>query len=192
MHYNNQGCYYSEPVNYYPGMYVGYYPYRYDVVNNQPVMPESNVNSGNSGTGLSARNQFPGVVTDIKVGNVVGEVLVNLGCNHLAAAVITSTSIRNLRLRVGSRVNVVVKATSVMIRKADESGSGFSARNQFAGTVTEVKRGDVVGEVVVDIGCGHTASSIITTTSINNLGIKVGSKVSVVVKATDVMIMGSN
>ncbi|OMH22856.1 molybdenum-binding protein [Clostridium pasteurianum] len=139
--------------------------------------------------GLSARNRFPGVVTDIKMGNVVGEVLVDLGCNHLASAIITTTSIRNLGIRVGSRVNVVIKATSVMIRKATESDSDFSARNQWPGTVTQVNKGDVVGEVIVDIGCRHIVSAIITTTSINNLGIKVGSKVSAVIKATEVMIM---
>ncbi|WP_010233492.1 TOBE domain-containing protein [Clostridium arbusti] len=191
MYYNSRRCYYSEPVNYYPRMYEEYYPYR-----NEPIIKEPNVGndsgSGDSGMGLSARNRFRGVVTDIKMGSVVGEVLVDLGCNHLASAVITTTSIRNLRLRVGSRVNVVIKATSVMIRKTGDSDSDFSARNQFPGTVTEVNAGDVVGEVIVDIGCGHIVSAVITTTSINNLGIKIGSKVSAVIKATEVMIMAGN
>lgn len=192
MYNNSKGCYYSEPVNYYPGMYVEYYPYRYECPfsNNKPnKMPETSGSVGDSSTGFSARNRFPGVVTDIKLGSVVSEVLVDLGCSHLASAVITTTSVKNLRLKTGSKVNVIVKATSVMIRSDKESGSGFSARNQFPGTVTEVKKGDVVGEVIVDIGCGHIVSAIITTTSINNLGIKVGSKVSAVIKATEVMIM---
>jgi len=193
MYYNSRRCYYSEPVNYYPGMYIDYYPYyRNDsVVNDEPIAIEPNVGNTNEDSvmGLSARNRFPGVVTDIKMGNVVGEVLVDLGCNHLASAIITTTSIRNLGIRVGSRVNVVIKATSVMIRKAAESDSDFSARNQWPGTVTQVNKGDVVGEVIVDIGCRHIVSAIITTTSINNLGIKVGSKVSAVIKATEVMIM---
>lgn len=196
MYYSSRKGYYSEPVNYYPGMYVDHYPYRYDSFSNDqaPVVTQPNTGngSGSTGKGLSARNRFPGVVTDIKMGSVVGEVLVDLGCNHLASAVITTTSIRNLRLRVGSRVNVVIKATSVMIRKTTESDPDFSARNQWAGTVTEVKTGEVVGEVIVDIGCGHIVSAVITTTSINNLGIKVGSKVSSVIKATEVMIMAGN
>lgn len=191
----NRRCYYSEPINYCPGMFGGYYPYRYDypVFTNEPnKMPSSMGSVEGSSMGFSARNRFPGVVTDIKLGSVVSEVLVDLGCGNLASAIITTTSVRNLRLRKGSKVNVVIKATSVMINSTKEAISGFSARNQFPGTVTQVTKGDVVGEVAVDIGCGDIASAIITTTSINNLGLKAGSKVIVVVKATEVMIMAGD
>ena len=65
----------------------------------------------------------------------------------------------------------------------------LSARNQFKGKVIKVKEGDILGQVLVDIGCGNLMSSVITTDSIRELGIKVGSDVKVVAKSTGVMIM---
>ncbi|MCI2201938.1 TOBE domain-containing protein, partial [Clostridium sp.] len=177
---------------YYPGAYGGYYPYRYEYSpdNDSKVMSESD-KCNNSDMTLSALNQFSGVITSVNVTGVVGEVQVDLGCNHLASAIITAASIRNLNLRPGSRVDVVFIATAVMIRKQG-ADSGFSARNRFSGTVTQIKKGDILGKVVVDIGCGHIVSAIIPTTSIDNLCIKAGSKVSTDIKATEVMIMSRN
>lgn len=65
----------------------------------------------------------------------------------------------------------------------------LSARNQFKGKVIKVKEGDVLGQVLVDIGCGNLMSSVITTDSVHELGIKVGSDVKAVVKSTEVMLM---
>ena len=65
----------------------------------------------------------------------------------------------------------------------------LSARNQFKGTVVKIQEGDIVGQVVVDIGCGNLMSSIITTASIRELGIRVGSEAIAIAKSTDVTIM---
>ncbi|MEY8001145.1 molybdopterin-binding protein [Clostridium sp. Mt-5] len=193
MHVNCNGfCYNNKPINYYPEIYKRGCPYRYrySSENDYEAMPESN-DCNNSDMTLSTLNQLPGVVTSVEVTGVVGEVQIDLGCNHLASAVITATSIKNLNLRSGSRVNVIFIATSVMIRKQN-GGNGFSARNRFPGVVTEINRGSIVGKVVVDIGCGNIVSAIIPTTAINNLCIRVGSNVSTDIKATDVMIMSRN
>jgi len=63
----------------------------------------------------------------------------------------------------------------------------LSTRNQLKGTVKEIKRGSVNGEVTVDIG-GQMMTSSITLSSIDRLALKVGDAVVVIVKATDVMI----
>jgi molybdopterin-binding protein len=63
----------------------------------------------------------------------------------------------------------------------------ISARNQIKGTVVEVKKGATTSHVRVDIG-GTVMTSSITNESVDDLGIKVGGKVIVVVKASDVMI----
>ncbi|WP_406542645.1 molybdopterin-binding protein [Clostridium ljungdahlii] len=52
-----------------------------------------------------------------------------------------------------------------------------------------MKEGAVNGEVIVDLGNGTTICSIITMESIKNLGIKVGSEVTALVKASSVIIM---
>jgi molybdopterin-binding protein len=64
----------------------------------------------------------------------------------------------------------------------------ISARNQIKGTVTEVKKGATTSHVRVDIGNGQTMTSSITNEAVDDLGIKVKDRVTVVVKASDVMI----
>ncbi len=64
----------------------------------------------------------------------------------------------------------------------------ISARNQIKGTVIEVKKGATSSHVRVDIGNGQTVTSSITNEAVDELGIKAKDKVTVVVKASDVMI----
>jgi molybdopterin-binding protein len=63
----------------------------------------------------------------------------------------------------------------------------LSARNQIKGTVVEVTKGATTSHVRVDIG-GTVMTSSITNEAVDDLGIKVGGKVIIVVKASDVMI----
>jgi molybdopterin-binding protein len=64
----------------------------------------------------------------------------------------------------------------------------ISARNQIKGTVVEVTKGATTAHVRVDIGNGQTVTSAITNEAVDELGIKVKGQVTVVVKASDVMI----
>ena len=64
----------------------------------------------------------------------------------------------------------------------------ISARNQIKGTVVEVKKGATTSHVRVDIGNGQIVTSSITNEAVDDLAIKAGGKVIVVVKASDVMI----
>jgi molybdopterin-binding protein len=64
----------------------------------------------------------------------------------------------------------------------------ISARNQFSGTVTAITPGAVNGTVKVDIGGGHVITSSITEEAIHELGLAEGDKVTVLVKASDVLI----
>jgi molybdopterin-binding protein len=63
----------------------------------------------------------------------------------------------------------------------------ISARNQIKGTVVEVKKGATTSHVRVDIG-GNIVTSSITNEAVDELGIKVSLAVTVVIKASDVMI----
>ena len=64
----------------------------------------------------------------------------------------------------------------------------ISARNQIKGTVVEVKKGATTSHVRVDIGGGQIITSSITNEAVDDLGIKANNSVTVVVKASDVMI----
>ena len=64
----------------------------------------------------------------------------------------------------------------------------ISARNQIKGTVVDVTKGATTSHVRVDIGQGQIITSAITNEAVDDLGIKVKGHVTVVVKASDVMI----
>lgn len=63
----------------------------------------------------------------------------------------------------------------------------INVRNQFKGKVREIIRGDVVSEIDVDTAAG-IVTSVITTRSVDTLGLKVGSEVLALVKSTEVSI----
>jgi molybdopterin-binding protein len=64
----------------------------------------------------------------------------------------------------------------------------ISARNQIKGSVVEVKKGATTSHVRVDIGGGQIVTSAITNEAVDELGIKAKGHVTVVIKASDVMI----
>ena len=64
----------------------------------------------------------------------------------------------------------------------------LSARNQFKGIITEIQEGAVNGIVKLDIGGGNIISSVITISSIRELGLQVGGTAYAVIKASNVMV----
>ncbi|MGD9340842.1 MAG: TOBE domain-containing protein [Chromatiales bacterium] len=64
----------------------------------------------------------------------------------------------------------------------------ISARNVMKGRVKSVNTGAVNTEVVIEVGGGTEIVSIVTKTSAEELGLKEGSEVYAVVKASNVMI----
>jgi molybdopterin-binding protein len=63
----------------------------------------------------------------------------------------------------------------------------LSARNQLAGTVQQVTKGAAIANVVVDVG-GQRLVSSITVEAADELGLAEGSAVTVIVKASDVIL----
>ncbi|MBM7865575.1 molybdenum-pterin-binding protein [Heliobacterium gestii] len=65
----------------------------------------------------------------------------------------------------------------------------LTARNQLKGTVIEIKEGQVMAEVVLDIGGGNQVTSMISRDALNELELKVGSEAAAIIKSTSVMLM---
>lgn len=63
----------------------------------------------------------------------------------------------------------------------------INVRNQFRGRIKDIVVGPVVSEVDVDTAVG-TVTSVITTRSINELGLQVGTEVLALVKSTDISV----
>jgi molybdopterin-binding protein len=64
----------------------------------------------------------------------------------------------------------------------------LSARNQIKGKIIEVKKGATTAHVRIEIGPGQIIMSSVTNEAVEDLGLKVGDAVIVVIKASDVMI----
>ena len=63
----------------------------------------------------------------------------------------------------------------------------LSARNQLSGTIQDIQIGDIMAHVVVKVG-DNLIESVITRNSAEELKLKKGDSVKVVVKSTEVMI----
>jgi molybdopterin-binding protein len=63
----------------------------------------------------------------------------------------------------------------------------ISARNQLAGTVTGINSGGAIANVEIDVS-GQRVVASITVEAVRDLGLQEGSRVTAVIKASDVML----
>lgn len=65
---------------------------------------------------LSARNQLTGVVTAVKLGDLMAEITVDVS-GQTVVSLITRRSAERLNLQAGDPVTVIIKSTEVMLAK---------------------------------------------------------------------------
>ncbi len=65
----------------------------------------------------------------------------------------------------------------------------YGARNQLKGKIVSIKKGDVMCQVRLDVADGAVMNSVMTMESLEDLGIKEGDSVKVVVKAINVLLV---
>jgi molybdopterin-binding protein len=63
----------------------------------------------------------------------------------------------------------------------------LSARNQLSGTVSSIRRGEAIANIVLDVA-GQRLVASITVEAVEELGLAEGSQVTAVIKASDVII----
>ncbi len=64
---------------------------------------------------LSARNQFKGIVKELRHGGVMSEVILDIGGGHQIVSLISTSSAKRLKLKKGRPAMAVIKATEVII-----------------------------------------------------------------------------
>ncbi|CAO5236590.1 TOBE domain-containing protein [Frankia sp. AgKG'84/4] len=62
----------------------------------------------------------------------------------------------------------------------------LSIRNRFAGTVSEIVGGAVMGTVAISIPGGQTLTATVTMDAIKDLGVNIGDTVEALIKSTDI------
>ena len=135
---------------------------------------------------LSARNKFIGKVTDVTRGAVNGIVKVELSNGQHLTSSITLDAIDDLDITVGKEITAVIKSTSVLIGRGHLT---LSARNKLSGTIIDINRGAVNAIVKVELPSNVVISSSITLEAVDELDLTVGTEVTAVVKASEVLIM---
>jgi molybdate transport system regulatory protein len=135
---------------------------------------------------ISARNQLMGKIGEIKQAKVNAEVSIVLKSGVVLVSTITNSAVEELGLEIGDEVVGIIKASSVLISNTLDLAT--SARNKLAGVVTDIKLGEVNAQVSVDIGQNDVIVATITSESVKNLGLAIGTRVSTIIKSSSILI----
>jgi molybdate transport system regulatory protein len=135
----------------------------------------------------SARNAFPGTVTNVTKGAVNAEITLTLADGSAIVAGITNPSVDRLGLKVGTKAVALVKASWIILG-TDLHTRKLSTRNLFCGTIDKVQTGAVNSEVVLKLGSGMLLTAIITNESTRILGLKQGGHACAAFKAGHVIL----
>ncbi len=68
---------------------------------------------------VSARNVFPAIVRQVKLGSISAEILLEIAPNVEAVSVITRSSAEALQLKAGRHAYVTIKSSDVMVAVDD-------------------------------------------------------------------------
>ncbi|UDM16827.1 TOBE domain-containing protein [Vogesella sp. XCS3] len=135
----------------------------------------------------SARNQFLGKVTSVKVGAVNDEIELQTASGQAIVAIVTHESTESLGLKPGAEAFALIKSSSIIV-VTDEEGARFSARNKLSGVIARVQPGAVNTEIVIDLPGGGSVAAIVTNDSCNSLELAAGKTASAIFKASSVVI----
>ena len=129
-------------------------------------------------------NRLEGQITSVQVSGTLSlvEVTVN-GC--VLSAIVIDTPGTASYLRTGHTVHVIFKETEVIIGKGTEHL--ISLRNKLSGPIRSVEPGELLSKLVVDTKAGPV-TSIITTRSVIQMGLKEGTLVTAMIKTNEMML----
>ena len=136
---------------------------------------------------ISARNQIIGTIEKISLGAVNAEIQIKLKSGKSIISIITNNSVENLGLAINDEVVAVVKSNNVLL-STTQNDSQINEINSLKGNVEEINIDSVNAEVVVNIGNEDKIVAIVTINSIENMNLKIGASVDVIIKASDIMI----
>jgi molybdate transport system regulatory protein len=132
---------------------------------------------------MSIRNQIPGTVTSVTPGEAMATVKARLTGGQDITAAITLDAVKELGLAEGSAVRTMVKSTEVSL--ATGPVTGLSIRNRIPGTVSDVAIGGAMATVRITVEGGELTAAI-TKDAVADLGLAVGTRVTALIKSTEV------
>lgn len=106
--------------------------------------------------------------------------------DHLFSAIIMEEKSEQPWLSAGGSVQVLFKETEVSLAVGDPGR--LSLRNRMPGPVVSLTKGTILSRLEIDFQ-GNRIVSVVTTRSVENLGIQIGTGVVALVKATELMLI---
>ncbi len=134
---------------------------------------------------ISARNQIQGEIISLRQGRVNVSLDILLKSGVVVHSVITKEAVENLGLKVAQKVTAIFKSSSVMLIEKAEM---LNRDNYLVGRVDHLISGEDRAEVIVDIGLGDVVVAVVSLDVIKNFKLQIGSEVTVMIKADDVMV----
>jgi len=135
----------------------------------------------------SARNQFAGTVKSVDMAPVSAQVVIDLPGGVEIVSTMTRSAAERLKVRQGQAAIALIKASAVAL-VTDFDGYVLSARNQLAGTVSQLERGAVSSFVTLTLPGGLRVSASVTNDAVDDLALKLGAKATAVFKAYSVIV----
>lgn len=141
----------------------------------------------------SARNQFAGMLVSITPGAVNDELAILVNASQTLIASITHESCRELQLAIGTKVFALIKASAVVLARAD-AGDDLSAtaphakKNALLGTVHTIVRGEHQSELAVVLESGLTLVATMRHPALDVLDLHIGSAVLAMIEPSNVII----
>jgi molybdate transport system regulatory protein len=135
----------------------------------------------------TARNQFVGTITEVAQGPSTVQVTMRLPGGQEITASLTAGAAQALQAEPGREAIAMVSASAVAL-VADFGGYVLSARNQLAGTVSRIERGQVSSLVSLTLPGGTVITSAVTNDEANELALCVGQPATAAFKTYAVML----
>ena len=126
-------------------------------------------------------------MADIHTGKMMSLVTIQVGDQRLMAS-ITNEGVKELQRTPKDTLTAVVKSTEVLLIKGGLGSLKLSASNKLTGQVASVQKGQAMGLVTAYVGTHHVGAAI-TRQAFDEMGWAEGDTVTVVIKATEVLLM---
>ena len=134
----------------------------------------------------SARNQFFGIVTSLKKGNIVSSVELTTNEGEKIYSLITNNSLETLYIQWGAEVYALVKAPWINVEK--NYHSEISAENIIHATIIKVNSSNINHEIIMKSDKGLEITAIITDESQRKLIFERGDSAYAVFKSSNVIL----
>lgn len=125
---------------------------------------------------VSSSNRLFGRVERMRVGYVDVEIDLAIAGGHSISVLVTQASAEALKLRPGMEVVALLDAAQIILVK-DFAGYRLSAGNQLSGVVERIERDEIDAMVILRLLHGDDIVAIISSESLQTMGLKVGDAV---------------